>query len=70
MMTDRYDDLNAEIMSLRQENEQLRKERDAAKKQLQRWADAHDELTTEVELRGRIAELETFIESRGYEVPE
>lgn len=42
---------------------------DDCHKRLNRWADAHNELIGEVELRKRIQELETFIESRGYDVP-
>ncbi len=39
------------------------------KAKLQRWVDAHNELIGEVELRKRIADLETFIEARGYDKP-
>ena len=35
------------------------------KAQLQRWADAHEELIGEVELRKRVAELEAILEARG-----
>jgi len=36
---------------------------------VKRWEYSHNELKAEVDLRLRIYELETFIESRGYKVP-
>lgn len=47
----------------------LHLEIDDCHKRLNRWADAHNELIGEVELRKRVAELETFIQSRGIELP-
>ena len=45
----------------------LHLEIDECHKQLNRWADAHNELTNEVELRKRIAELEAILEARGFD---
>lgn len=47
------------------EIESLHLEIDENHKALRRWADSHEELRLEVELRAEIAKLEAIIESRG-----
>ena len=43
----------------------LHLEIDECHKRLNRWADAHNELIGEVELRKRVAELEAILQARG-----
>ena len=61
-------ELQAKLDKANKEIEYLHTEIDENHARLRRWADSHEELRLEVELRTRIAELEAMLEARGYDV--